>query len=107
MSRLSAAVGLTLAVVMASASCALAGGAARIVIDESDFKPARLVVHIGDTVAWVNKDFVDHTATATNGAFDLATPKGRTVTQRMTKAGEYAYVCRLHPNMTGVIVVEK
>jgi plastocyanin len=97
---------LTAVAALAGAAPALAGDA-KITIDELDFRPARVAVHVGDRVEWFNRDIVDHTATATNGAFDVATPKGRRVARRMTKPGTYSYYCRLHPNMTGVVVVEK
>jgi len=32
------------------------------------FSPAAISVHVGDTIEWVNEDFVAHTATARNGA---------------------------------------
>lgn len=89
----------------AGASCALAGERARIVIDDLDFKPSTITVRVGDTVEWINKDIVEHTATAKSGAFDVATPKGRPARIRISAAGTIDYYCRLHPNMTGVIRV--
>jgi plastocyanin len=40
-----------------------------VTIDATSYKPVRLTVHIGDTVVWVNKDLIPHTATA-GGGFD-------------------------------------
>jgi plastocyanin len=92
---------------LASASVALAGRGARVKIADLEFAPREIVVHVGDTVAWVNKDIVEHTATARDGSFDVATPIGKPASRRMTAVGVYAYHCRLHPNMTGVIRVTK
>ena len=62
-------------------------------------------VKAGDTILWVNKDMFRHTATARNGAFnvDLAPgAKGKTV---LRKAGEFAFTCKYHPGMRGVLRV--
>jgi plastocyanin len=90
---------------LAGVISAPAGQAASVVIDNLDFAPATVTVRIGDHVSWINKDIVDHTATARGGAFDVATPKGKRVSWRASKVGEFEYYCRLHPNMTGVIRV--
>ena len=64
-------------------------------------------VKAGDTILWVNKDMFRHTATAKNGAFnvDLAPgAKGKTVVR---KAGEFAFTCKYHPGMRGMLKVAK
>ena len=94
-------------IVLAGAASALAGETARIAISDLDYGPATVTVHVGDTVEWINRDIVDHTATARNGAFDIATPKDRPARWRATKVGDYAYYCRLHPNMTGIVRVAR
>jgi plastocyanin len=38
------------------------------------FTPAQVSAHVGDTIVWVNADFVAHTATARNGAWDVMMP---------------------------------
>jgi len=92
--------------VTAGARVAPADKAAHVVvIDNLEFSPAIVTMRVGDRVAFFNKDFVEHTATAQNGAFDLATPKGKQASWRAAKAGEFAYFCRLHPNMTGMVRV--
>lgn len=73
-----------------------------VTIDGSRFEPARLRVHPGDTVEWVNKDVVPHTATATGGAFDsqtLAAGASWRFTVPAKRSTDYA--CRFHPTMTG------
>jgi plastocyanin len=64
------------------------------------------VVPRGATVTWVNRDPFPHTATA-RGAFDSGSiaPDG-TWSWKAARAGRYEYVCTLHPNMKGVLVVE-
>ena len=48
-----------------------------VTIDATRYQPARLVVHAGDTVVWVNKDVIPHTATAKGGGFDSKVAGGR------------------------------
>ena len=93
--------------ILAGASFALAGDRARIRINDLDYGPASVTVHVGDTVEWINRDIVEHTATARSGAFDIATPIGKPAAARMKAAGRFEYFCRLHPNMVGVINVVK
>ena len=89
----------------------LAAGSARaeiihIKIDKLAFMPAQITAHVGDTIEWTNGDFLAHTATARNGAFDVPIPangKGRTVVKA---AGTVDYYCKVHPNMVGKMVVE-
>ena len=71
------------------------------------FAPQKVVISVGGSVTWTNKDDVAHTATASNGSFDSGNlSNGQSWTHTFTKAGTYAYVCTYHPNMTGTIVVQ-
>lgn len=63
------------------------------------FDPAVLEVQRGDTVVWINRDIVPHTATATrdsgwNTGPLLQGESGRYVARRK---GEDPYACTLHP----------
>ena len=70
------------------------------------FKPQSIDVKVGDTVTFVNKDEIAHTATAGDGSFDSKTMEaGASFTFKPTKAGQIAYVCNFHPGMTGTINV--
>ncbi len=90
---------------LAGADAVPAGEAANVVIDTLDFSPDAVTVHVGETVTWINRDIVEHTATARSGDFDVLAPKGKPARWRASKVGEFAYYCRLHPNMTGVVRV--
>jgi plastocyanin len=75
-----------------------------VTIDASRFEPARLRVHVGDTVVWTNKDLIPHTATAKDGAFDSDTlAAGASWRFTVTAKGATDYVCRFHPTMAGRI----
>ena len=41
-----------------------------VTIEGMRFQPEMLTVERGDTIVWVNKDIVPHTATSTSGGFD-------------------------------------
>ena len=77
-----------------------------VVIEGVRFEPEALTIARGDTVTWINKDPFPHNVTA-KGAFeshDISTGKSWKYTAR--KAGTYAYVCTLHPNMQGTLTVK-
>ena len=78
----------------------------RVVIDGLKNDPETLTVKRGDTVIWTNKDPFPHTVTSP-GKFDShdIAPNGSWKYVART-AGEYAYICTLHPNMKGTLRVE-
>ena len=78
-----------------------------VAMESFAFKPQTLQVKRGDTVEWVNKDILDHTATSTQGAFDSkAIHPGGKWRWTAKQAGQYPYICSFHPNMTAVIEVQ-
>ena len=101
---------LVAAVVVAAVMAAPAHGAGdrTVQIKDIDFHPARLVVHRGDRVTWRFLDEeVSHNVTS------VAKPRFRSSDSRMTgtysvrftRKGTYRYVCTIHANMRGRIVV--
>jgi plastocyanin len=98
---------LGLALMMMAGAFAVPAEARTVRIDVADmaFKPANVTVAAGDTIEWVNHDFVDHTSTVKGGAWDLVLPKGTTVEFTPKTPGTFAYFCRYHPQMTGSITV--
>jgi plastocyanin len=71
------------------------------------FQPDDLTVAPGDTIVWVNKDMVAHTATSESGGFDSKTiqPEQRWAFT-INKKGDFAYVCLFHPTMTAMLRVK-
>jgi plastocyanin len=102
---------LTGAFVAAATLTSVAGapvGAPRVVtvvIDKATFEDVTDKLRIGDVVEWVNKDIVDHTATARNKDWDVAIPAGKKARVTLKKAGTVEYYCRYHPNMTARLVI--
>lgn len=80
-----------------------------IVIEGMQFTPTRLTIRPGDSVTWVNKEIVAHTATTPASAkrpFDSGMlAVGQSWTRSFTAAESYDYICTYHPTMTGVIEV--
>ena len=81
----------------------------RVTIEDFKFSPEKLNVRPGTTVTWVNKDDEPHSATSSEKPkrFDsgvLDSEKSFSFT--FTEPGSFAYFCKLHPHMTGLIVVQ-
>jgi plastocyanin len=71
------------------------------------FHPRELEMRRGDTVVWINRDVVPHTATSIRkGGWStgllVEEQSGRYVTRR---PGEEEYFCELHPVMRGKLIV--
>ena len=78
----------------------------RVVMKDMVFSPAQFSVQAGDTVIWVNDDFINHTATATAKQFDIVIPAHSEKSMIATEAGTFDYFCRFHPMMKGRMQVE-
>src|SRR5215831_18335381 len=77
-----------------------------ITIEGMAYSPARLAVHRGDRIVWVNHDLFPHTATAAGKQFDSGSiAQGAQWTFLAKKAGDYPYGCLFHPTMHGEIEV--
>lgn len=69
------------------------------------FHPPSLNVSVGDTITWINRDVVPHTATATDGTWDSGELGTGASWQWIVPPGEtFQYVCLYHINMRGTIV---
>jgi plastocyanin len=71
------------------------------------FHPDTLRVARGDTVVWINRDIVPHTATSSrksdwNTGTIAQGDSGRYVAGRK---GTESYSCLLHPTMRGILIV--
>lgn len=76
-----------------------------IVVDKMTFGPLPAELHVGDTITWKNNDLFRHTATAEDQSFDLDLPVRSEVVMPLTAAGEWRFICKFHPGMTGKLVV--
>ena len=68
--------------------------------------PASTDVAAGDTVQWTNRMPMAHTVTAIDGSFDSgALGKDQSFSQTFVTAGSVPYRCKIHPFMTGKVVL--
>lgn len=75
-----------------------------VLIEGMRFQPEGLTVAPGDTVVWVNRDLVPHTATSKSGRFDShEIASGKSWTYTVPSAGEFTYLCTYHPLMKAVL----
>jgi plastocyanin len=95
----------TLAALMLGMSVSAHAATIQITTENLVFSPADASAKVGDTIEWINKDILAHTATARNGDWDVTMPPKKTVTLVLKKAGTIDYYCRFHPNMKAVITV--
>ena len=78
-----------------------------VTIADFAFDPGDLTVSVGDTVTWTNDDGTEHTVTSDDDAFDSGDISGGdTFEQTFDEAGEFAYHCSIHSQMSGTITVE-
>jgi plastocyanin len=70
------------------------------------YLPATLQVAAGDTVVWVNRDVVPHTATQDGRGWDSDTLSvGEAWRLVAAGRGSQPYYCAFHPTMRGELVV--
>jgi len=81
--------------------------ASDVTIDNFTFTPGAVTVKRGTEVTWTNRDDIPHTVDSTDGKFrSNALDTDDTFRFRFNEPGEYPYYCRIHPKMTGSVVVQ-
>ena len=78
----------------------------QITMENLVIAPAQATAKVGDTIEWINKDILAHTATARNGEWDVMLPPKKNGTLVLKKAGTIEYYCRFHPNMKATLTVQ-
>jgi plastocyanin len=78
-----------------------------VTIEGMRFQPEMLTVERGDTIVWVNKDLVPHTATSKAGNFDSKLIEAdKSWKYTVGNKGDFAYICTFHPTMNAMLQVE-
>ena len=74
------------------------------------FTPSQLVVKVGTTVTFINKDNANHSVTNINGLFDSGKiTSGNSFTYTFSKAGSFSFYCNYHSSINaeqGYIIVQ-
>ena len=79
---------------------------AEVQIDNFTFTPGAINIKAGTRVTWINHDDIPHTVDSTEGKFRSgALDTDDKFEFRFAEPGEYAFYCRIHPKMTGKIIV--
>jgi plastocyanin len=80
---------------------------ARIVVKDFMFQPTSLTVKAGSTVTWTNMDEEPHTVVSIAGVFrSNALDTKDSFSFKFDQPGTYRFVCSIHPQMVGTIVVK-
>jgi plastocyanin len=101
-----ACLGIAMAAAVPGGMTAASAKIVRIEVADLAFEPKAATVQAGDTVEWVNNDFVDHTATERRGRWEVIVPAGHSAHIVLREAGTVDYYCRFHPQMTGTLRVK-
>jgi plastocyanin len=99
---------LAIALFAALALPAGAASTATVTVKNIDFSKRVVRIHRGDTVRWLFRDAPTPHNVTSRGRPRFASSTSRqsgTYSVRFTKAGTYRYVCTIHPNMAGRVVV--
>ncbi|MGE5739117.1 MAG: cupredoxin family copper-binding protein [Betaproteobacteria bacterium] len=90
------------------AQAATTGDVLAIDIAKFAFAPKDITVAPGTKIVWTNRDEAPHTVVSTDKSF---VSKGLDTDDRFeqtfSREGDFAYVCSVHPFMTGVVHVHK
>jgi plastocyanin len=91
----------------APATTVATADATTISIKEFMFAPTAMTVGVGTTVKWKNLDGEIHTIRSVDTTFASgALDQGDSFAFKFDKPGTYRYVCSIHPQMVGTIVVK-
>jgi plastocyanin len=78
-----------------------------ITIQAFAFVPQTLTITVNSTVKWKNLDAITHTVTSDNLVWDSGNIlNGGTFKFTFTATGTFTYHCKIHPSMTGTIIVQ-
>jgi plastocyanin len=102
-----ALLGTCAAMLLAVVTAAAAAPEQQIVIKDFMFGPASLTVKTGTRVTWVNRDDEPHTIASATGLYRSgALDTGGEFHFTFEQPGTYHYMCTIHPQMLGTIIVE-
>ncbi len=78
-----------------------------VMIHDFAFSPNSLTVSAGSVVTWKNLDGEPHTVVSAQGLFrSEALDENDSYSFKFDRPGTYAFICSIHPQMRGTIVVQ-
>jgi plastocyanin len=78
---------------------------ASVTIQDFRFEPPSVSVTAGDQVTWTNRDTAQHDATEEGEFTTGLLKKGESASVTFDTEGTFAYICTVHPDMKGKVVV--
>jgi plastocyanin len=91
--------------------CAKAKGVGQtktVTITAAGFTPSDLIVPVGTTVVWTNKDSNIHTVSSTASVFDSGVVQpGKKFTYTFDQPGTYRYGCSITTSMSAEVLVQR
>jgi plastocyanin len=100
-------VGPLIGAMLAAASVAAQDATNVVTIDNFTFTPPELMVVVGTTVKWVNRDDIPHLVVNKDKAFrSKALDTDDSFSYTFASAGTFDYFCALHPHMVGKVIVK-
>jgi len=80
---------------------------ATVSMDHNTFIPGEVTVTPATTVTWVNNETMPHTVVSPTKGFRSKTlVKDARFSFTFTTPGDYDYLCSIHPNMKGKVIVK-
>ncbi len=87
--------------------------ATQVDIEEASLSKPTVTITVGGTVRWTNLGYDYHVVTSNTGLFESHTlrdgetePINASFSYTFTEPGIFNYHCSIHPEMTGVVIVE-
>lgn len=75
---------------------------------DNKFEPAEVDIQVGQAVRWEWSARDKHDVVSTDRSFVSELMSGpSTYTHIFTEAGDFSYMCSIHPEMVGVVTVKK
>ena len=106
--RVSAALALIICAAFAGRALYAAAPPPTVEIAKFAFAPKEITIAPGTKLVWTNHDETPHTVTSNDKSF---ASKGLDTDDKFehtfAKEGDFAYICTIHPFMTGVVHVRK
>jgi len=82
------------------------GASKRVTVKNFKFTPSRVTISRGDSVTWrFLKDPAPHNVKGSGGIKSKSKITTGTYRKKFTRKGTFKYICTIHPNMKGTVVV--
>ena len=99
---------LLAALIAAVPAIASAASTVQVEITKFAFAPKEVTIAPGTRIVWTNRDDTPHTIAAADKRFaSKGLDTGDTFEHTFEGEGDFAYLCTVHPFMTGVVHVKK